>query len=100
ARRAGSERAIMNTRKVRTNTKATTTLPDPRSASGARQLLRGRMIPSTSMAPLATFISVPGGRLWLSVDGPTDGPPLTLIHAGVATSEMYEGHVPAFVAAG
>lgn len=58
------------------------------------------MLPSVSMLAPATSISVPGGRLWLSVDGPMDGIPLTLIHAGVATSEMYEGHVPAFVAAG
>lgn len=52
------------------------------------------------MPALATFISVPGGRLWLSVDGAADAVPLTLIHAGVATSEMYEDHVPVFVAAG
>jgi pimeloyl-ACP methyl ester carboxylesterase len=52
------------------------------------------------MQAFPAFLAVPGGRLWLSVDGPADGLPLTLIHAGVATSEMYEGHVPAFVAAG
>jgi hypothetical protein len=43
-----------------------------------------------SMPALATLISVPGGRLWLSVDGPADRIPLTLIHAGVATSEMWD----------
>src|SRR4051794_33235539 len=58
------------------------------------------MVPSRPMQALATFISVPGGRLWLSVDGPVDGVPLTLIHAGVATSEMWDEHVPAFVGAG
>src|SRR3954447_18250932 len=58
------------------------------------------MVPSRPMQALATFISVPGGRLWLSVDGPVDGVPLTLIHAGVATSEMWDQHVPAFIEAG
>jgi 3-oxoadipate enol-lactonase len=58
------------------------------------------MLPSLSMQALATHISVPGARLWLTVDGPVDGVPLTLIHAGVATSEMWDQHVAAFLDAG
>lgn len=46
------------------------------------------------------FLDVPGGRLYYEVDGANDAIPLTLIHAGVATSEMWDEHLPAFVAAG
>jgi pimeloyl-ACP methyl ester carboxylesterase len=49
---------------------------------------------------MGEFLAVPGGRLWFAVDGPDDGIPLALIHAGVATSEMWDEHVPAFLDAG
>lgn len=40
------------------------------------------------------FVEVPGGRLYYEVDG--DGPPLTLIHAGVAHLRMWDAQVEAW----
>ena len=40
------------------------------------------------------FIEVPGARLYYEVEG--DGPPLTLIHAGVAHLRMWDGQVEAW----
>jgi len=40
------------------------------------------------------FIDVPGGKLYYEVDG--EGPPLTLIHAGVAHLRMWDAQVAAF----
>ncbi len=49
---------------------------------------------------MGEYLDVPGGRLWFAVDGPEHGVPLTLIHAGVATCEMWDAHLPAFIDAG
>jgi pimeloyl-ACP methyl ester carboxylesterase len=46
------------------------------------------------------FVPVPGGRLYVEVDGPVDGQPLTLIHAGVAHLRMWDDQVPGFTEAG
>jgi pimeloyl-ACP methyl ester carboxylesterase len=40
------------------------------------------------------FVEVEGGRLYYEVDG--DGPPLTLIHAGIANLRMWDEQVPDF----
>lgn len=49
---------------------------------------------------MGDFLPVVGGRLYFEVDGPPDGPALTLIHAGVANLRMWDEHVPVFVEAG
>ncbi|MEX0630486.1 MAG: alpha/beta hydrolase [Chloroflexota bacterium] len=42
------------------------------------------------------FLEVPGGRLYYEADG--DGPPLVLVHAGVANLRQWDPHVPAWSA--
>jgi pimeloyl-ACP methyl ester carboxylesterase len=42
------------------------------------------------------FVTVPGGSLHFEVDG--DGPPLLLIHAGIANLRMWDPQVPALAA--
>ncbi|HUR16410.1 MAG TPA: alpha/beta fold hydrolase, partial [Candidatus Limnocylindrales bacterium] len=39
-------------------------------------------------------VEVPGGRLYYEVEG--DGPPVTLVHAGVANLRMWDGQVAAW----
>ena len=41
------------------------------------------------------FVAVPGWRLYYEEEGP--GPPLVLLHAGVANLRQWDPHVPAFV---
>ena len=44
------------------------------------------------------FVDVPGGRLFVVSEG--DGPPLVLIHAGIADLRAWDALVPPLVAAG
>lgn len=41
---------------------------------------------------MEAFVTVPGGRLYSEIDG--SGPPLLLLHAGVANLRMWDPHVP------
>jgi 3-oxoadipate enol-lactonase len=44
------------------------------------------------------FVDVPGGRLWVADDGA--GPPIVLLHAGIADQRAWDPMIPGLVAAG
>jgi len=44
------------------------------------------------------WVEVPGGRLWAASDG--DGPPIVLLHAGIAAAAIWEPFVPRLTDAG
>jgi 3-oxoadipate enol-lactonase len=50
------------------------------------------------MTPLETMVQVPGGRVHAMADG--DGPPILLLHAGIADLRAWDAMVPFLVAAG
>jgi 3-oxoadipate enol-lactonase len=45
-------------------------------------------------------VSVPGATLLVIDEGPSDGPPIVLLHAGIADSRAWDALVPHLVAAG
>jgi pimeloyl-ACP methyl ester carboxylesterase len=50
------------------------------------------------MSRTERWIRVPGGRLWTREDG--DGPPIVLLHAGIADGSIWEPFVPLLTRAG
>ncbi len=44
------------------------------------------------------FVSVPGGRIYVEVDGDPSDPPVVLIHAGIANLRAWDAMVPLLVA--
>jgi pimeloyl-ACP methyl ester carboxylesterase len=44
------------------------------------------------------WVEVPGGRLWAASDG--DGPPIALLHAGIAEAAIWEPFIPRLTDAG
>jgi pimeloyl-ACP methyl ester carboxylesterase len=50
------------------------------------------------MADTERWVEVPGGRLWSRSDG--DGPPIVLLHAGIAEGSIWEPFVPLLTGAG
>lgn len=48
--------------------------------------------------PMTSFIEVPGGRLWVVEEGA--GPPIVLVHAGIASLESWDAVAPRLAAAG
>src|SRR6185436_19969711 len=49
-------------------------------------------------SPMASFIEVPGGRLRVVDEGA--GPPIVLVHAGIACLDSWDALAPLLVAAG
>ena len=47
-----------------------------------------------------SMLEVPGAALHVAEDGPTDGSPIVLLHAGIADSRAWDGVVPLLVAGG
>ena len=47
---------------------------------------------------MASFVEVPGGRLWVVEEGA--GPPIVLVHAGIASLESWDAVAPLLAAAG